>query len=214
MGRRIGPFLFAVAAIVLWLSRATWVTAQVEDELSGAKTLPLNGSFWSLELMGLTLLLLAGAIAGLALRRVGRRIVGVIVALAGAAAAWGPLQLITGGADPIRAQELLQASDANQNTVDNVSISAWAQVVSVDVSYAGPIAAVVAGAAAVFGGVLLAMQPGVDKPRSHKYKTSAAREAALAEDLQNSPDSGRVMWDALDADIDPTDLPNQKPDQK
>lgn len=211
MGRRIGPLLFAVAAIVLWLSsRATWVTAHVEDELSGAQTLPLNGGFWSLELMGLTLLLLAGSIAGLALRRIGRRIVGIIVALSGAAAAWGPLQLLTTGADPVRAQELLQASEANQNAVDNVSISAWAQVVSVEVSQLGPIFAVIAGAAAVFGGVLLAIQPGVDKPRSHKYETSAAREEALAEDLQNSPDSGRVMWDALDADIDPTDLPSQK----
>ena len=188
MGRRIGPLLFAVAAIVLWLSsRATWVQAHVEDELSGARTLPLNGSFWSLELMGLTLLLLAGA-----------------------AVAWGPLQLLTRGADPQRAQELLQASEANQNAVDNVTISAWAQVVSADVVQLGPICAVAAGAAAVFGGVLLSMQPGVDKPRSHKYETSAAREEALAEDLRNSPDSGRVMWDALDADIDPTDLPHQK----
>ena len=211
MGRRIGPLLFAIAAIVLWLSsRATWVQAHVEDELSGARTLPLNGSFWSLELMGLTLLLLAGVLAGLALRRVGRRIVGIVCALAGAAVAWGPLQLLTRGADPQRAQELLQASEANQNAVDNVTISAWAQVVSADVVQLGPICAVVAGAAAVFGGVLLAMQPGVDKPRSHKYETSAAREEALAEDLRNSPDSGRVMWDALDADIDPTDLPHQK----
>ena len=211
MGRRIGPLLFAVAAIVLWLSsRATWVQAHVEDELSGARTLPLNGSFWSLELMGLTLLLLAGVLAGLALRRVGRRIVGIVAALAGAAVAWGPLQLLTRGADPQRAQELLQASEANQNAVDNVTISAWAQVVSADVVQLGPICAVVAGVAAVFGGVLLSMQPGVDKPRSHKYETSAAREEALAEDLRNSPDSGRVMWDALDADIDPTDLPHQK----
>lgn len=211
MGRRIGPLLFLVAAIILWLSsRSTWVTATVEDELSGGSTVELIGNFWSLELMGLTLLLLAGAIAGLALRRMGRRMVGVICALAGAAVAWGPLQLLTTGADPYRAQQLLQASEANQNAVDNVSISAWAQVVSADVAILGPVVAVIAGAAAVFGGVLLAMQPGADKPRSHKYETSAAREEALAEDLQNSPDSGRVMWDALDADIDPTDLPNQK----
>ena len=211
MGRRIGPLLFAIAAIVLWLSsRATWVTAHVEDELSGAQTLPLIGSFWSLELMGLTLLLLAGVLAGLALRRIGRRIVGIIAALAGAAVAWGPLQLLTRGADPQRAQDLLRASEANQNAVDNVTISSWAQVVSADVAQLGPICAVAAGAAAVFGGVLLAMQPGGDKPRSHKYETSAAREEALAEDLRNSPDSGRVMWDALDADIDPTDLPHQK----
>src|SRR5699024_2387428 len=163
MGRRIGPLLFSIAAIVLWLSsRARWVKANVEDELSGGQIIPLNGSFWSLELMGLTLLLLAGALAGVALRRIGRRIVGIIGALAGAAVAWGPLQLLTGGADPVRAQELLQSSEANDNAVDNVSISAWAQVVSVDVSQLGPLFAVLAGAAAVFGGVLLAMQPGVD----------------------------------------------------
>ena len=31
------------------------------------------------------------------------------------------------------------------------------------------------------------------------------RQERLHEDLENSQDSGRVMWDALDADIDPTD---------
>src|SRR5699024_6863921 len=110
MGRRIGPLLFAMAAIALWLSsRATWVTTHVEDELPGAQTLPLFGSRWWLELMGLSLLLLAGVRAGLALRRIRRRIVGIFAALPGAAVAEGPRQLHTRGGDLQRAQKLHQA---------------------------------------------------------------------------------------------------------
>ena len=54
---------------------------------------------------------------------------------------------------------------------------------------------------------MLARNPGVDKAKaSSKYETPAARQAKLEEDLETSSDSGRVMWDALDSDIDPTDM--------
>ena len=54
---------------------------------------------------------------------------------------------------------------------------------------------------------MLARNPGEDKTKvSSKYETPAARQAKLGEDLETSADSGRVMWDALDSDIDPTDV--------
>lgn len=206
MGRRFGPLLLALGAIVMWFSsRSTWVVAESEDDKSGMVESAIIGSSWSLELMALTLVLLAGAVAGLALRRVGRRVVAVICALAAAAAAWSPVILLSYGADPAKAQRVLQGAAANETAVDAAHISEWAVVTSAKVATLGPILAVLAAALALFGAVLLIMKPGTDKPRSSKYETPASRQAKLAEELETSSDSGRVMWEALDADIDPTD---------
>lgn len=206
--KRLGPLLIAVGAIVLWLSsRATWVVAASEDDKTGSAANDIIGSAWSLEIMALTLVLVAGAVAGLALRRIGRRVVGIICALAAAASAWTPVSLLTAGADVERAQKILQGASANKNAVDSAQISQWATVVSTEVHAWGPILALVGAAMALFGAVMLARNPGEDKMKaSSKYETPAARQAKLEEDLETSSDSGRVMWDALDSDIDPTDM--------
>lgn len=107
MTRRLGPLLIAVGTAVLWFSsRSTWVKAVSEDDKSGSATNEIVGSSWSLELMALTLVLLAGVLAGLALRRMGRRIVAIVCALAAAGAAWSPISLLTSGADAQRAQNI------------------------------------------------------------------------------------------------------------
>lgn len=206
--KRLGPLLIAVGAIVLWLSsRATWVVAASEDDKTGSAANDIIGSAWSLEIMALTLVLVAGAVAGMALRRIGRRVVGIICALAAAASAWTPVSLLTAGADVERAQKILQGASANKNAVDSAQISQWATVVSTEVHAWGPILALVGAAMALFGAVMLARNPGEDKVKaSSKYETPAARQAKLEEDLETSSDSGRVMWDALDSDIDPTDM--------
>ena len=206
--KRLGPLLIAVGAIVLWLSsRATWVVAASEDDKTGSAANDIIGSAWSLEIMALTLVLVAGAVAGLALRRIGRRVVGIICALAAAASAWTPVSLLTAGADVERAQKILQGASANKNAVDSAQISKWATVISTEVHAWGPILALVGAAMALFGAVMLARNPGEDKVKaSSKYETPAARQAKLEEDLETSSDSGRVMWDALDSDIDPTDM--------
>ena len=206
--KRLGPLLIAVGAIVLWLSsRATWVVAASEDDKTGSAANDIIGSAWSLEIMALTLVLVAGAVAGMALRSIGRRVVGSICALAAAASAWTPVSLLTAGADVERAQKILQGASANKNAVDSAQISQWATVVSTEVHSWGPILALVGAAIALFGAVMLARNPGEDKVKaSSKYETPAARQAKLEEDLETSSDSGRVMWDALDSDIDPTDM--------
>ena len=206
--KRLGPLLIAVGAIVLWLSsRATWVVAASEDDKTGSAANDIIGSAWSLEIMALTLVLVAGAVAGMALRRIGRRVVGIICALAAAASAWTPVSLLTAGADVERAQKILQGASANKNAVDSAQISKWATVISTEVHAWGPILALVGAAIALFGAVMLARNPGEDKVKaSSKYETPAARQAKLEEDLETSSDSGRVMWDALDSDIDPTDM--------
>jgi uncharacterized membrane protein (TIGR02234 family) len=144
------------------------------------------------------MLLLAGSIAGFALRRVGRRMVGVISALAGIGVSWAPLGLLAGEPDPQRAHQLL-------STGEEAKIAAWAEIANLDVTSAGPALAMFGAAVALFGGVLLAMKPGTDSAKLNRYERKQDRAAKISRDLEAEPDSGRVMWDALDADIDPTD---------
>lgn len=205
MARRIGPVLMFVGTIALWLSsRMTWVKAAVEDDKAGSSVMELSGSLWSLELIALTVVILAGSVAALALRRTARRIVAILSAVAAAGAAWRPIALLTAGPEVERAQELLQGG-TNDTSVGATNISDWAVVLAADAASAGPVLALVGAALALFGAVMVASNPGADKPRTSKYETPAVRQERLQDDLETSQDSGRVMWDALDADIDPTD---------
>lgn len=206
MGRKFGPLLMAVAATLLWFSsQTTWITATVDDDKAGTGELAVQGSTWSLELTAIALLFLAGVIAGLALRRTARRIVGAVVALAAIGVSWRPMAVLTSQVDLARLQMLLQAQQSNDNAVESVAISSWAVVRDATVSPLGPVLALIAAAFGLVGGILLAMRPGADGVRSTKYETKAARAEKLEEELETAPDSGRVMWDALDEDIDPTD---------
>lgn len=207
MKKRLGPLLILVAALIIFMSsRLAWVTAFSEDDKAGSAANDILGSNWSLELMGVGFLLLAGGLAGFALRKTARRIVGIICALGGAAAAWAPISLLTYGADLERAQNVLRSARENTRAVDVTTISDWAIVTEAETNVAGPILAIFGAALALFGGILLATNPGEDSVKSNKYETLSARVDKLEEDLESSPDSGRVMWDALDADIDPTDF--------
>ena len=53
--------------------------------------------------------------------------------------------------------------------------------------------------------MILAAYPGVDGPKRTQYERKQRRTAHIAAELAAEPDSGRVLWDAIDADIDPTD---------
>lgn len=196
---RIAALLLAVSAAVLWAaSRMVWITVDTFDDKSGDATHTIIGGLWSTEQTAVALLLLAGAIAGFALRRFGRRMVGIISALAAVGASWAPLGLIAGEPDPQRVHQLL-------STGEDAKIAAWAELAGISVNTAGPALAMVGAAIALFGGVLLAVRPGTDSVKRNRYERKQDRQAKLAQDLQQEPDSGRVMWDALDADIDPTD---------
>lgn len=196
---RIAALLLAVSAAVLWAaSRMAWITVDTFDDKSGDATNAIIGGLWSTEQTAVAMLLLAGSIAGFALRRVGRRVVGVISALAGIGVSWAPLGLLAGEPDPQRAHQLL-------STGEEAKIAAWAEIANLDVTSAGPALAMFGAAVALFGGVLLAVRPGTDSAKRNRYERKQDRQAKLAQDLQQEPDSGRVMWDALDADIDPTD---------
>ncbi|WIM70052.1 TIGR02234 family membrane protein [Corynebacterium suedekumii] len=206
MRSRIATLLIGLGALVLWIgSRFTWLTVDTFDDKSGAATLGIPGATWSTEATAVVLLLLAACVAGFALRRTGRRIVGAVAALAAVGASWQPLVLLAGQPDPERARTLLTSGAASQRADAEVLISEWAEVTNLSVGVTGPVLALLGCAIALFGGVLLAVRPGVDSAQRNKYERKQDREARIAEDLEETPDSGRVMWDALDADIDPTD---------
>ena len=59
--------------------------------------------------------------------------------------------------------------------------------------------------------MLLIARPGEDSPRQNKYEKETVRREKVREDLEEDPQSGRVLWDAISADIDPTD-PQNGPD--
>ncbi|KQB86700.1 TIGR02234 family membrane protein [Corynebacterium lowii] len=216
MNRRVGRIAalgLAVAAALQWASsRMTWIAVEAFDDKSGSTTASVSGSTWSTELVAVALLLAAGCVAGLALRRTGRRVVGIVCALAGAGLAWIPTQILMQGADTQRVHSLLSAgadttggSTAMGTQEGAVSLSQWAEISTATVQYAGPVLSIVGAALAVLGGVVLALRPGEDTATMNRYERKESREQRLRADLHDAPDSGRVLWDALDADIDPTD---------
>lgn len=203
---RIAALLLGIGAAVLWGgSRANWVTVEAFDDKSGAVTEGIVGATWSTEVTAVALLLLAGCVAGFALRRVGRRIVGGVAALAAVGASWAPLNLLAGEPDPERARTILTSGVATSGTDDTAALSEWAELLDISVNFLGPAAAMIGCAIALFGGVLLLMRPGTDSAKLNKYERKRNREARIVDDLRQTPDSGRVLWDALDADIDPTE---------
>lgn len=203
---RLGALGLGLGAIVMWAgSRMAWLTVNYFDDRSGSGSIDLAGGVWSTEVTAVILLLLAGMIAGFVVRRWGRRIIGAISALAAIGAMISPLSLIFGTPDPERAHSLLTSGAASQKAANPVTIAEWAEIGQVDVHVGGPLLVAFGALIAIIGGIAMAIKPGFDSRKLNKYETAAMRREKLEEDLESTPDSGRVMWDALDADIDPTD---------
>ena len=201
----IAQLLVALSALIIFASsRMAWINVQAFDDKSGESTNHIVGGTWAPELTAWALALLAGAAAALILRKLGRRILGVVVAIVGAVAAWPAIQLLSTDPDPSRAKDLLTSNAATQRASDPTMLSDWAQLTAVDASVLPAAIAIIGAACAIFGGILMAMQPGVAKD-SAKYDNPEARKSKVEQDLAEDPTSSRVMWDAIDADIDPTE---------
>ncbi|MCF4006332.1 TIGR02234 family membrane protein [Corynebacterium uropygiale] len=204
---RFAAIALGAAALIVWAaSRMSWVSVVADDDKSGVHHEDIVGASWSTEITALALVLAAACIAGFALRRWGRRIVGILAAIVAAGCAWAPLTVLLEGASAERARSILTSSAAHSKLADPVALSEWAQITDITVHPAGPLIAILGCALALFGGVLLAIRPGGDAPRSTAYERKKLKEERIAEDLEDNPDSGRVLWDALDADLDPTDV--------
>ena len=106
-----------------------------------------------------------------------------------------------------RALDLLTSGSASQRASDAVTVADWAQISAIEVHAMGPSLALLCCALALVVAVLLVRRPGtVKKQKSSAYETPEVRRQRIAEDLEEDPQSGRVLWDALDAGVDPTDL--------
>lgn len=205
----LSALMIGAGALVVWISsRMNWITVDAFDDKSGAITQSLVGATWSTEIMALALALAAACVAGLVLRRMGRRIIGIISAVVAVAASLSPLGLLTGeptAEDAERARTLLTSGIASQRANSGTLLSEWAEITDLSTHPMAAVVALLGCAVALFGGVLLAMRPGVNSVQASKYERRQARSEKIRNDLEQAPDSGRVMWDALDEDIDPTD---------
>ncbi|WKD60831.1 Tryptophan-associated transmembrane protein [Corynebacterium ciconiae DSM 44920] len=203
----------ALGAVVTWVStRMVWVSVESFDDKSGAASYEIVGATWSTELTAIALLFLASVVAATVLRPAVRRVIGGVVAVAGVVGGYAPLTVLGREADPARARALLLADshDAGASAAGTSQqvqkLTEWASIQAVDSSTLGPALALLGCACAVFGGVVLMLKPGRARAAAaNKYEKRAARRENLEVDLRESPDSGRVMWDALDEDIDPTE---------
>lgn len=203
---RLALLLVAASAAILWLAgRMNFVTVEVQDDLAGNTTRHLNGSVWDPAATPLALAMLAATLLSFALQPLLRRVLGgVIVVLAGIAS-FRSVELLTVDIDLMRAQNLLTSGVATQNSQDPNQISQWAVVLSGQTHSLPLVLALLGAALGVVGGVVLLMRPGLPSAGHSRYETPEARRAGAQQDLEENPDSSRVLWDALDAGVDPTD---------
>ncbi len=203
----LASVLLALSAATLWASsRMTWYYVEAFDDKSGAKTQEITGAAWASEIVALALVLTAAAVAGLTLRRTPRRIVGIIAAIIGAAAGWSAMTaLLTEVPDYGRALGILSSQVATSRSSEGALLSSWAEITAMTTNTFAVVIALVGAALAVFAGGLLAIAPGKNKEASSAYARKQQRAQRIQSELEAEPDSGRVLWDAIDADIDPTD---------
>lgn len=222
----------ALAALAFWAaSRMVWARVVAADGLGTPRTFSAHGSDWSPWLTPLALVLLAAILAAFSLRGWGLRLVAILIAIAGVVAAVPAISLLSSGANADYASRA--ANMPGRFDILLVTTNTWAAVV------------VLAGAVcAVTAGVFLVRVAGGGTRMSSKYTTPAARrdelerqifadhekrkaaEAAASSDSAPEEDRGnagapaneRMMWDALDTGIDPTQDRSQptggEPDDK
>ncbi|EEI26787.1 trp region conserved hypothetical membrane protein [Corynebacterium glucuronolyticum ATCC 51867] len=178
--------------------------ATVNDDKAGDSVEVLSGAAWATELQIASFALIAFLLVALVTKSAGRRVTGVLAALAGAVLAYSPIMLLTAGADSDRVWNILATGAVSAKATDPVRISQWAEITGVDVSAIGPGCTVVAAAAAIAAGVILAMRPGKDTKKADMLEATGTRRQQLESDIEAAPDSERVMWDALDEGIDLT----------
>ncbi|AYF78198.1 TIGR02234 family membrane protein [Nocardia yunnanensis] len=204
--------LLAVAAALMWASsRMTWVSLEVSREGMGVgRTVHLSGSTWFGALTPLALVLLATIAAVFATRGWLRRLVGVVVAvLAAVAAVPGFWLLQHRGNTAERAAQLAELRVFEHGGAVQTAI--WPEWLSL----LGALAAFVAG-------LLLVRMPAESARMSGKYDNPAVRKSAAtaqvarhhagqretesaSQQTATGQLSGRVLWDALDEGVDPTD---------
>jgi uncharacterized membrane protein (TIGR02234 family) len=174
-----GAGLAAIAAAL------TWWSAEYVDPLSGALTITASGAACVPELIPLALVSLAGFGAALATRGVPRRIVGVVIALCGAAVAVRSAMFF-GGTPAALVSQLTRPADP---------------VGAAQSHPFGPGLGLLAGLLLAAAGVLVLLGFGARQAMGSRYERRARTQPAVAD--QGAPDQGD-WWKSLDAGDDPT----------
>ncbi|MEC3919910.1 TIGR02234 family membrane protein [Nocardia sp. CDC160] len=202
--------LLAVAAALLWVSsRMNWASIEITSDYGLPRHKDLNGGTWFGALTPLALAFLATIAAVFATHGWWRRGVGVVVAVLAAVCAVPAYALLMHrgtGERAARLAELHGGDHAGQVTTSGL-----------------PAVVCLAGAVAAFVAGLLLVRQSAQAPRmSGKYDNPANRKLSAAEqvaahharvrDAESASQpaaegqlSGRVLWDALDEGVDPTD---------
>lgn len=197
--------VLGLSGVALWvLTRMQWLTVAAFDDKSGAKQLTLTGGQWHPEIVAVGMLLIVAGVIGFSRSVMLRRIAGVCAGLgAGAVAAISALSVMN---DPDQAQILAFFTSSQSKN----RLSAWATIEQLEVHSLPPmltlVCALIGFGAALAGLATTSQSAKREQARRHdKYQRGAVSRDHITEDLLTDPESGRVLWDALDADIDPTD---------
>lgn len=220
--------MLATAAAFWGASRLTWATVAAEDGLSPQRAFDIKGSDWSPWLTPLALVYLAGIAAVLSVRGWGLRLVALLVAAGGVLAAFPAISLITGGADSEYAAD---AGDLPDRYVVLFTDTKWPPAALVLVGTVCAVAAAIV-LLRVAKGATMSSKYKTPAARREELETEIfadyeRRKKAAAADATNTgdtpatgetetggkggragddPDANeRMMWDALDTGIDPTD---------
>lgn len=216
----VATILLVLAAVAFWsASRLVWAHVLAADGLAPPRTFDVKGTDWSPWLTPLALVFLAAILAAFSVRGWGLRVIAVLIAVAGVVAAVPAISLLTGGANSDYASRVGNIPSRFQALL--VTTNAWAAVTVL----AGTVCAVLAGVLLlrVASGARMSSKyttPGARREELERRifaeheKRKAAEEASATAQSADDADSGsgsppvaneRMMWDALDTGIDPTD---------
>ncbi len=231
--------LLAAAAVALWAaSRMTWATVLAADGLSPERTFDVLGAQWSPWLTPLALVLLAAILAALSVRGWGLRVIAVLIAVAGLVVAFPAISLLTEGADSEYAARAADIPERYQVLL--ITVNSWASMV-VLIGAMCAVGAGVMLLRAAGGGTRFSSKYTTPAARREELErqifaeheqrerdshtagssnpsgdvTSTTGGSRSSGDVVSGPPAianERMMWDALDTGIDPTDAGGESVD--
>jgi uncharacterized membrane protein (TIGR02234 family) len=193
--KRYAAFALAVAlevlgaGVALLLSLRDWQTVTTPRAGRPPDVLGLSGRAVDSASTAIALVALAGVVAVLATRGVIRRVVGGLVALAGAGLVWRAAVALS----PITAERARALVRDQHETVSTAGV-----VPHVDVHAVWPALSLVCGLVVLASGALTAW-------RGHRWQVMSARyEATPAAEDDDQAKAAATLWRALDEGDDPT----------
>lgn len=184
----------AAGGLALMVAAQSWLTVtvvrepplpSVEESVSGSQTLPL--------VPATGLVLLAAALALIAVRGGARRVVGLLMAVAGGVLGWSGVRGLTGGLAP-DADDLDSLVGLDAARLDTVVHPVW------------PVLALVAAVLAVAAGLFVVLRGSAWPAMGRRYERTpaAAGPARQAQRPLTDEDRHQAAWKALDRGEDPT----------